>query len=423
MKKSMKKSTLIIFILLAFLKIQAQNYLISFAGSGAASTVETIEVRNLTSGASVSLNGGDILHLSGLVGISDLKRDNGEIQIYPNPAVKQATLLFDATENGSVDIVVVDLAGKTICKDNRMLSTGSHSFHISGISQGMYIVKVTGNGYWYTAKLLSQSNSKSKAAIEYISSSPEPSANSLKSTSATIEMIYKTGDRLLYKGVSGIYSTVVPDVPAGNKTVTFTFVACTDKDNNNYSVVKVNNQIWMAENLKTTRYNDGTQIPLVRDNAAWGGLTSPGYCWYNNDSIDYKGFSGAMYNWYAANTSKLAPAGWHIPSDAEWTTLTTNVGGLATAGGILKETGNAHWSIPNTDATDEYGFSALAGGERFNGTGDFVSIGTYGFWWSSTAHTTVTTTAWYRYITYNAANVNRFNGSKSIGMSIRCVKD
>ncbi len=150
-------------------------------------------------------------------------------------------------------------------------------------------------------------------------------------------MFYKDGDRLLYKGISGIYSTIITDVPTGNKTITFGFVACTDKNNNNYTVVKIGNQTWMAENLKTTRFNDGTPIPLVSDNTTWSTLSTPGYCWYNNDSVNFKDFGGALYNWYAVNTAKLAPPGWHVPTDAEWTTLTNYVGGLDVAGGKLKK--------------------------------------------------------------------------------------
>ena len=415
----MKKSVILICILLFILKTQAQNYLISFAGSGATTVVGTIEVTNLTSGTSATLNGGDILHLSGTVGISDLKRDNGNIQIYPNPIAEQATLSFDVPENGIAHIGIVDLAGKTIHQVSQLLSPGSQSFRVSGISRGMYFVSITGNGYSYTTKLVSQSNSKSKPGIEYIGPALKTPGFPFKSTTTTREMLYKTGDQLLYKGISGIYSTLVPDVPASTKTVTFNFVACTDKNNNNYTVVQVGTQIWMAENLKTTRYNDGNPIPLTRDNATWGTMTTPGYCWYNNDSVTYNTY-GALYNWFTVSTAKLAPAGWHLPTDAEWTTLTTYVGGLAAAGGKLKETGASHWASTNTGATNEYGFSALPGGERFS-SGDFSSIGTYGMWWSSTVNTG--TTAWYRYITYNAANVNRFNGNKGTGFNVRCVKD
>ena len=96
----------------------------------------------------------------------------------------------------------------------------------------------------------------------------------------------------------------------------------TDKDDNVYHTVTIGTQTWMAENLKTTKYNDGTAIPLVTDSTAWTSLLTPAYCWYNYDATTYKNTYGALYNWYAVNTGKLAPIGWHVATDAEWTTLT-----------------------------------------------------------------------------------------------------
>ena len=124
-------------------------------------------------------------------------------------------------------------------------------------------------------------------------------------------------------------------------------VVVQDIDGNNYLTVTIGTQIWMAENLRTTKYNDGTAIPLVTDNTTWANLTTPAYCWYNNDAKTNGSTYGALYNWYSVNTKKLCPTGWHVPNDTEWTTLTTYLGGTAVAGGKLKETGTAHWYSPN----------------------------------------------------------------------------
>ena len=156
----------------------------------------------------------------------------------------------------------------------------------------------------------------------------------------------------------------------------------TDIDGNIYHTVKIGAQLWTMENLKTTRYNDGAAIPLVTDSSAWTNLTTPGRCWYNNDSGSYANPYGALYNWYTINTGKLAPAGWHVPSDSEWTVLSTYLGDGA--GGKLKEVGTTHWQSCNTDATNETGFSGLPGGWRYSGT--FLYIGIYGYWWSSTVN-------------------------------------
>ena len=161
----------------------------------------------------------------------------------------------------------------------------------------------------------------------------------------------------------------------------------TDIDGNAYKAIKIGNQVWMYENLKTTKLNDGTAIPLVTTSAAWGNLTTPGYCWYNNDEASNKNVYGALYNWYTINTGKLCPAGWHVPTVAEWTTLTTFLGGESVAGGKLKETGIAHWKSPNTGASNETGFTALPGGFRdFDGV--FAQIYNSGCWWSATEYNT-----------------------------------
>jgi uncharacterized protein (TIGR02145 family) len=186
----------------------------------------------------------------------------------------------------------------------------------------------------------------------------------------------------------------------------------TDIDGNTYNTVTIGTQVWMAENLKTIKFNDGTAISNVTDGAAWLGLTTPAYSWYNND-IANKDIYGALYNWYTVKTNKLCPSGWHVPSDAEWTVLTTYLGG-ASAGGKLKETGTTHWLTPNAGATNETGFTALPGGYRYNG-GTFGNIGILGDWWSSTETYT-------RAMHFDGADVGMLY-SQGAGFSVRCLKD
>jgi len=194
----------------------------------------------------------------------------------------------------------------------------------------------------------------------------------------------------------------------------------TDGDGNIYNAVQIGTQVWMKENLRTTKYKDGTEIPLVTDNTAWSNLATPGYCWYNNDATTYKNTYGALYNWYTVNTGKLCPTGWHVPTDAEWTTLTTFLGGAGGAGGKLKEAGTTHWLSPNTGATNETGFTALPGGRRsYNGT--FDDIGSNGYWWSATESTA--TLAWGRLMGYYHSYVYSSTNSKEYGFSVRCVRD
>jgi uncharacterized protein (TIGR02145 family) len=202
-------------------------------------------------------------------------------------------------------------------------------------------------------------------------------------------------------------------------------VTVTDKDGNVYHTVTIGTQVWMVENLKTTKYNDGTPIPLETDNIAWSKLTTPGYCWYANDAATYKTTYGALYNWYAVNTGKLAPTGWHVPTDAEWTTLTAYLGGEIFAGGKMKSTGTIEagtglWYSPNVGATNESGFTAVPAGER-DGSGTFNPIGYYGTWWSSSEG--FTDYAWYRRMFYDGSSASRFYYNMNYGFSVRCLRD
>jgi hypothetical protein len=251
----MKKYGIVIFLVFVMLKTYAQDYLISFAGAGDTTEINTVRVDNLTSGATVSLNGGDILHLKATLGIETQDIDNGTLQLYPNPMAEQSMLTFLTPGNDIAIISIVDLSGKIIHQISTILSAGTHQYRISGLSPGMYFVKVTCRNYNYSTKLISQNNLQSVTGIEYVSSAKNSTSNPLKSISTTIDMPYTNGDQLIFTGISGIYTTVVPDVPASNKTITFNFATCTDDDNNNYAIVEIGTQTWMEKNL-----NIGTMI-------------------------------------------------------------------------------------------------------------------------------------------------------------------
>ena len=201
--------------------------------------------------------------------------------------------------------------------------------------------------------------------------------------------------------------------------------------------VTIGTQIWSSTNLDVTTYRDGTPIPQVTDPTAWAGLTTGAWCYYNNDPANGAVY-GKLYNWYAVagihdaaslnNPSlrkQFAPQGWHIPSDAEWTTLTNFLGGSTLAGGKMKSTGTIQagtglWASPNAAATNESGFTGLPAGFR-NSNGPFDFIGYYGMWWSSSEPNTAS--AWIRYLDYDDGSAYRTNYAKDYGFSVRCVRD
>jgi uncharacterized protein (TIGR02145 family) len=194
----------------------------------------------------------------------------------------------------------------------------------------------------------------------------------------------------------------------------------TDIDGNGYHDVSIGTQVWLKENLITSRLNDGTAIPVVTDDASWENLSTPGNCYYGNNEKSVKATYGTLYNWYAVNTGKLCPTGWHVPTDAEWKTLISYLGGESLAGGKLKETGTDHWISPNTGATNETGFTARAGGERdmsaiFNGSG------AYCFLWASTEYDV--SSAWTFWLSCDNNYMLRGTHDKNEGFSVRCLKD
>jgi uncharacterized protein (TIGR02145 family) len=191
-----------------------------------------------------------------------------------------------------------------------------------------------------------------------------------------------------------------------------------DIDGNYYRTAKIGNQIWMAENLKTTKLSDGTSIPVVPDYDTWSKLNTPAMSWYNNDST-LKNINGGLYNWQVVDTRKLCPAGWHVPTYRDWFILRMYIKVPELAGGTLKETGTAHWRSPNKGATNSTGFTAIGSGMRsFNGSFNYNRIS--GLWWSSTLSGN---NAYYSILNYKSTAITVEPGSKLNGFSIRCIKD
>lgn len=193
-----------------------------------------------------------------------------------------------------------------------------------------------------------------------------------------------------------------------------------DVESNSYNTIRIGNQVWMAENLRTATFNDGTAIPVVPDASEWSNLTTPGLCWYNNDELANRESYGTLYNYFTVTTGKLCPSGWHIPSGAELQTLRETLGDTLTGGGKLKEEGTVHWRSPNTGADNSTGFTALPAGIRyFEGT--YSSLAYFTSFWSSTRSDD--NKIWYLSLYYSdaVAAINKTSGKD--GFSVRCIKD
>jgi uncharacterized protein (TIGR02145 family) len=202
----------------------------------------------------------------------------------------------------------------------------------------------------------------------------------------------------------------------------------TDIDGNTYKTVKIGEQWWMAENLKTTHYSDGTPIERISASSAWvqaGADTAvvkqAAYCWYGNDSTTNAPIYGALYNWYTASHAKLAPAGWHVPTDEDINVLIRFIGNARESGGTLKDGGVDYWKTPNASATNETGFSALPGGYRDATPAAFHELTLSASFWTSSDSASVAGKN--IKLVYTDYVLHRQNTARGMGFSIRCVKD
>lgn len=207
----------------------------------------------------------------------------------------------------------------------------------------------------------------------------------------------------------------------------------TDRDGNVYKTIKIGNQWWMAENLKVTHYRNGDPIPNVTDNGQWSNLNTGAWCAYANDVANADTY-GLLYNWFAVNDSRnIAPEGWHVPTDREWKQLEMALGmsrdeaddtGWRGTNEGSKLAGNAElWNngdLKNNAEFGSSGLSGLPGGYRL-GYGLFAGLGLYAAFWSSTEY--LSSYAWYRSLLYNSTDVARYDTSKEVGFSVRCVRD
>ncbi|MBW6478403.1 MAG: T9SS type A sorting domain-containing protein [Bacteroidales bacterium] len=426
----MKKIYILILTVALGTNLFAQNYEIYFEATGESITLDSVKVENLTQGTSLTLNGDDVLKLVTPVGIgSETHNDLQKLEMFPNPMTTHAYLRISVHNSSNIQLAVNDVSGRSLLGFEVFLNPGLHTFSISGLRSGIYLVQVTDGNISYATKLIVHSRMKERAEIRHISSDlaylQSHNNNQLKNSTLVIEMPYNEGDRIKFTGMSGNFKTITTLVVTENTTIIFDFMECRDADNNHYAIVAIGSQIWMAENLATIHFNDSTPIPLVTDVDIWSTLTTPAYCWYNNDSLLNRDPYGALYNWFVVDTlsngnKNICPVGWHVPTSSEWVDLLTYLGGTLSAGGKLKETGTASWYSPNKGASNESGFTARGSGWR-NKMGSYNHLKIYGCWWSITQQNE--TDSRYLEMFYNQSSAFIYSWDKESGFSVRCLKD
>ena len=413
--------------------------------------INSILIENLTQGGDTTLYAPDtVLVLDYVTSINEneIIRDNTFFvsQNYPNPFKGKTEVNLHLPEKEHVKMTVRDILGGELAQYENTLNHGRHSFTFYSGNQKYYLLTVTGEQSSKTIKMLNANiNTAYTGKCKIVYNGYEDNMIGYNSQKEINSFGFGPGDELKYTCYSDIGERTITDSPSGNQTYTFQFAGgepcpgmptITDIDDNTYNTVQIGSQCWMAENLKTTTYNNGVPIPKVTNDDDWSNLSTGAYVWYGN-AISWKDTYGAMYNWFTTiDANGLCPTGWHVPTNDEWTVLTDFIGGTSDPhgnelkscrrvnsplGGGCNTSEHPRWNEHNTHyGTDDYGFSGLPGGYRYL-DGIFHNIGGDGLWWSSTEHSS--TNAWDRDLDYDTGFVGKGNYPKRAGFSIRCVRD
>lgn len=414
----MKNVYSLIFALIISVNSIAQEIVISFDGIGDFTKIDSVQVHNLMSNEKMTVIGGNSLRLQTSAGVGDDLFTENTISIFPNPVVHECNIDINIQKSDKYVVMIHNANGERLYVNSFNLHGRLYSFRLSGLPVGMHLFSVSASGQNYSAKIISLGNGeKIKFDLEnanYIYAEEEKSQPVLKNTDAEQSMDFTPGDRLFFKAFSGKNKNVRVYIPTKSLTDTFTFDQCIDVEGNSYTTVQIDHLTWMQENLKTERYNDSSGIMGTTDNFTWSFLarTNPMFCWYNNDKSTYG--DGALYSFLVAESGKICPIGWHVPTAEEWNTLSYHPH-------ALRETGKDHW-IDNDKATNSTGFTSIPTGQRDEYgeySGQFESNAYY---WSST-RVDGDVAAYRAYInTVNSSFIIIFDYRES-GYAIRCIKD
>jgi len=424
--------------------MRSQVITITFEGTLNATPIplDSILVMNLTAGGDTTIYFPDnVLVLDGTAGLQEMATQAPVLRNQPNPFAGATDILVSTRNSGQALLTVHDATGREVASYASSLAAGQHRFRYTAATPGVHLLAVWQGGERATHRLVSLAGEGNASGLTYAgTNSTVGAAKSDRSLFA-----WTPGDELRYIGYASYasiaYSAAIDEVPVVTATRTFELfagLACpesptvTDIDGNVYRNVQIGGQCWMAENLKTTRNDDGADIPNVTDNTAWSQLSSGAWCNYDNSPANDATF-GKLYNWYAAADPLLCPQGWHLPTDAEWQQLELALGmpagelnssglrgGAQNVGGEMKDT--ILWIDPDAGSTNESGFSGLPGGARYYPTGAFYGLVYFGGnWWCATE--SGAETSWFRNLRHGNSGVFRGNDSLRNGFSVRCVRD
>jgi uncharacterized protein (TIGR02145 family) len=447
--------TLLFLSVLGICTAQKPTLILSFSANNIGQPVplDSILIENLTQGVDTTLFAPDtVLMLDYITGQYE-NAISGEKELfisqnYPNPISDQTKVDVYLPENTAISVRIYDLVGRTLLTRSYQLNSGFHTFNIQAGSESVYFLAMDAASQSKTIKLINAPGTIQTSAglgLEYLGVSAQGQFNH-KTVAVQGNFVFNLGDELKFTASTALGELAITAIPEENQAFTFEYYVTgtpcpdmptvTDIDGNVYNTVLIGEQCWLKENLRTTHYRNGTEIPYPgSDDAAWNSNTSGAYAWYNND-IEWKDSYGALYNWYATvNENGLCPTGWHVPTHDEWTVLTDFIGGLeaphgnelrsckqlnAPLPGGCNTAEHPRWDNHNTNyGTDDYGFALLPTGYR--GGGPFFSMGNNTHLWSSTNYGPAHAYGRNLYLGNGAMGV--YSGQAKNGFAIRCVRD
>jgi spore coat protein H len=411
------------------------NITIQFQSRTSLQVIDSILAHNITDDVTVKLlNNLELNLIPDESSVADLKdEDDHRISIFPNPMVDYAICKWFNAVAGDVVIDVFDLRGKAVLSRKEEVLAGYNEFKLI-LPRGIFLLKVSSSYSISKLKVISQSTGRDFS----LEANNHKSSGYRKVIINTHEVTlpYSSGDKLLYKAYSGNMTTIIPDSPTESKTVGVDFYECKDPDGNHYPVVVLGRQVWMAENLNSTRFRNGELIPEIQSSANWNTTNGAARCFYLNDYMLTLAY-GQLYNFNAITDSRfLAPEGWRLPTDADFLSLDTfliaqghNYDLSQQDNKIATSVSAARflWDISENEGTPGYqsgsnnssGFGALPAGYR-NAVGDFVQKRKSAAFWTMTPYGNIY--AWNRRIDYDRNYFSREIGLLQSGFSVRCLR-
>lgn len=414
----MKIQILSLVLMFIVLDTEAQEYVMTFTGTGASEQIDSIQATNLSSGESIIFPGDKELVLSLDSGIDVESGFPRNIQVYPNPFGSEAVVSISQSQSRNIRIRIANTSGQIISEYHGLCDPGIQRFLIRLRDPGLYYISLSAGKDLFTEKFVCTEGNRGNDIQPLGSSTGRGygvSASRMKSFDTTYRLGYVPGDVILYRCRGGEFISVLTDTPQGSFDYEVEFFECLDEDGRMYPTLSTGGLVWMAENLAF--------LPKV-DASSTGSVSTT--CLYVNGYEgqdpaiaktvgNYREY-GALYNWQAAIIA--CPSRWHLPSDAEWEQLAST--GDPASGGRLKEAGILHWIEPNAGATNATGFSARPGGSRIP-AGGFSPTGTNGMFWSSTDSGTDNGSGWRLHSDDDTIAVA--DEAKSAGLSVRCVRN